>query len=86
MYKDLVEGTGFVGLYDYFDHTKFIGSFVDIDRQLIMLQPLYSENWSIFPNTNKAEVLNDFYTKYPKGIHGTIKLCLEMIKDYVKPS
>lgn len=74
----------FLELYSSITKESF-NTFKDLKNNLLLHQPSYliKENkWQITPNTNKGNILNNFYNKYPNGIEGTKKECLILIKNY----
>jgi hypothetical protein len=76
----------FKPIYSSIVDNCFLGSYLDLERNLLLHQPSYhlkEDKWIITPNSNEAKELNNFYNKFPNGVIGTIKECVEQVKDYL---
>jgi hypothetical protein len=75
----------FKPIYSAIVKNYFLGSYIDLKRNLLLHQPTYylkEDKWTITPYSEEAKELNDFYTKFPNGVIGTIKECVEQVKEY----
>ena len=75
----------FKPIYSAIMKNYFLGSYIDLEKNLLLHQPICyikKDKWTITPYPEEVKELNDFYTKFPNGIIGTIEECIKQVTDY----